>query len=171
MDGGRRAPADVRQRYLDAHPWLDADDLAALAETTERRVCPRVGRHPRDAAVAEGDAEPDGGDTESDHSSLHIGEEVVDVAAELAELRAGIRPSAGAYDWFCVQVRGGHWTAERFGVPADSIAGRARGGLANTWCDMYGFQKGKYFKVSQYARDGGFELAREYCRRASFFFK
>ena len=110
-------------------------------------------------------------DSDSDWDELDIAAEVVDVAAELTELRAGVAAAGDEDSYFHVIVRGGAWTLEHKGVPTDACAGKARGGLARTWCRSFKFPAMASMSFKKYSREGALELAREYCRRGTFFFR
>ena len=165
----RAPPRDLRAELLAANPWMDEEDLAFV------QLGPRSGRAVRRRLLpgAEVDSEEDEVDSEADseNSELDIAEEAIDVAADLAELRAGTALEGAEEAFFYVQVRGGRWTAKNKGVVADSAMGRARGGMATSWCKVYDFPRMKVFSFSRHTPEGALEMAREYCRRAHYFFK
>ena len=164
---GGRLPRDHRTRLLEEAPWLDEEDLAAILKN--ERQAPMTTTRKR-SAPAERESDSDD-DTDSEHSSLDIAAEVVDVAAELAELRAGSRVGDEDEDYFYLQIRGGALTKKYKKVVADSASGRARAGVATLWCTRYKFPRSKTFSFKKYDPEPAKELAREYTRRASFFFK
>ena len=76
----------------------------------------------------------------------------------------------GDQEFFRLVVRKGKWTKKYKGVEADCVRGQCRG-LAIAWCRKYGFPKSMTHYFRKYGRGAAKELSKEYCRRASFFFR
>jgi hypothetical protein len=96
----------------------------------------------------------------------------VDVAAELVEARAGMVAADGDDEgFFYVMVRGGKWTYEAKGVAADACAGKARAGVASTWCKSFKFPRMFSGSFMMYTRERCLEMSREYCRRATYYLR
>ena len=169
-DRRRAAPRDVRLRILEENPFLDPEDLGLGGRG--RTAAPR----PRGGAVGGevgSDMEDDVAElnSDSDWDELDIEHELVDIAAELSEARAGIAASEGEDGYFYVMVRGGKWTLEHKGVVADACAGKARGGLPVSWCKYFKYPTMASASFQKYTRDRALELSREFCRRSTYFFR
>ena len=92
----------------------------------------------------------------------------IDAAGELAEIRA-------EWAWdnetsnFYVNTRGGQWLQATHGIAADYATGFSRQ-WAKPWCLQYGWQRQKGYKLETFGREGANKLAREWCRRADYFY-
>ena len=73
--------------------------------------------------------------------------------------------------FFFVHINGGDWAEANRGVAADSVGGYARAWLCSEWCVRFEFPVRNSFALTCYGREGGNELAREYCRRGHYFLK
>ena len=90
----------------------------------------------------------------------------------MAAERAALGVGAGLDDdlYFRVVVRGGAWTLAHCGAVADSLRGEARL-VAQGWCGDYGWPKTNTFSIARYSRNGAEMLAKEFCRKSTFFFR
>ena len=65
---------------------------------------------------------------------------------------------------------GGEWALANRGVAADSVGGFARAGLPAHWCAQYGRPRQQTFAFRRYGHAAAKAMAREFIRRATFFF-
>jgi hypothetical protein len=166
-------PSDVRERLLADNPWLTEDDFGKARPTKKRR--PTGPRSPRRAATS----------SESEEAPrVHVALKAVKVVeVDVADVRAELEALRHEDAWepegvdvdeeelqFYVHIRGGKWTKENKGVVADGVAAYARKGCATDWCQVYKFPRQVSFMYNKFGRDVANSLAREYVRRAQFFF-
>ena len=189
MPRARRVPApkaSARAALLAANPWLTEEDLG----TGKRKAGKRM---PRVAAPDE----PPGGDPADDSDSsdtpddppplppplgapqgMEVGEADAEMVVHedpgpappaLLELRREFWWEDQERMHFYTRFLGGWWTLAHRGVECERIAGLARA-HAESWCDIYGFPKEKTFTFRVYGRDGSIKLAREFARRANYYY-
>ena len=162
----RLADASVA-KLLEAHPWLSPEDLQELKP---QRVGRKKGRK-RDHVDSSGsdaseiysgeiDANHDAGDDPGGGDA-----DDVDPAYEMDLARADIADLVFQDDlYFYIIVRG----QVRDGL---QVRGQARDGVSQLWCEQYSFQKSVTFNFSLYGKEGATMLAKEYCRRGTFFIR
>lgn len=178
----RAAPQRVRarnavDRLLEEHDWLTRDDLVDEKEwhppRRRKRQCSRpastdveLEAEGSDSASQNSEEEPPGGhDPELGVDAVHDAE---DLEAIREEVRLHLDEQPDLY--FRVVTRGGEWTLEHTGHAADSNRGEARGQFVKEWATKYGWPKTMTFSMLRYGREGSARLAKEFCRRSTYFF-
>ena len=176
----KRVARDHIEKLLEAYPWLSREDFD---ESAARSYARQRGR--KSGGGGGGDDGGGGADVElpldmSDYDVFNEGPDaeiasvpVVDVATELAIVRDEVAHIVGAFDpvdFFRVVTRGGNWTFQNRGTVADSSRGEARGDLVKAWCRKYEWPLSMTFAFVRFGQAGSSLLAKEYCRRGSFFF-
>ena len=173
---------EVRQALLQEHPWLTEEDLQPKQKVARRR---EVGGMCRTAADLDPEAKSDDSSSGSDDGAGHeladgdLPEEagafdmhIVDEEGGMDELR-GMR-EGWAWDGedllpFYTHVLGGRWLLRERGLAADAVSGFARA-WAKDWCALYKWPRSMRFTYEKYGKPQAHELAREFCRRGTYFF-
>ena len=185
----RRINKTAMEALLEAYPWLDAADLeferlvgsgssggAAARRPPAPPPLPPPADDPDDGVVGGSDEdefggpasppvedEADGGDPMEEDEGL--------AAEELAGLRDEYEWNDHAALYFYSRLLGGRWTLEHAGEAADGACGFARSGPPKTWCGKYGWATSRKFLFSRYGKEGATTLAREWARRAEYFYR
>ena len=180
---GRRVRKEALETMLERYPWLDAEDLQA----DNRGRQPRRGggtdsaydvqaaskrRRTVAGVLDEEDDLGDGTDSEVARPKAHVAE--VDAGSaldELAALRDELQWDDHDNSWFYSRLLGGAWTLGATGEVADGSVALARAGEPTAWCARYGWAKSRRYMFSKYGRDPAMALAREWARRADYFFR
>ena len=186
----RKMTESDRDAYLRQHPWLSACDIGVKSK--RKGPAPSSSSSPSSSpfgsssstvtwATPAGDA---AGPTlevveppplppppeEQDDALLAVYEEGDDHAVD--ELRAErlwwAWDRQDEMDFYC-RILGGRWTAANRGVAFDAVLASPRS-WAKGWCEEYSWPVSIRFNYARYTPDGAHQLAREWCRRAQFFF-
>ena len=123
---------------------------------------------PPNADVEMEDVEEEDGEQLVIHEAADDDATRAEVEAERAEFE---ELSEGATVNFYVHIQGGPAAKRRHGVSANAVAGFARRGVPRDWAGVYQYPKQREFSFRKYSKKCAHELAREWCRRADWFFK
>ena len=77
---------------------------------------------------------------------------------------------ADCVDNFYVHICGGPSAKKRCGVAANAVAGYARHGVPRQWAKVYRYPRQREYSFRKYGKENAHQLAREYCRRANYFY-
>lgn len=154
--GPRALPSGVLERLREEFPWLTDEDVRAAAD----RV-PRAETNDEAPARSEQRLSPE--DLEDQAYA-----QVMDLLEEKREQWAW--DDEVVNENFYTQVSGGAWTNRFKQTPADSVRALGR---AHTkfWCTRFGWSRTKVFHFSAHGELACNVLAREWCRKADFFFR
>jgi len=165
---------DVRARTMLEFGWLTDVDFGTVAKP--RSVPNGASSSSRGGRERGGGPPAHGSGTARDEASAidrEADEGLVDEAAVLMQLRE-LRDEAAdleeTYMGFYTHILGGAWTAKHKQVCADAVVGRARGGVPSRWCRLFQWPKQMAAYYSKYGQVEAHELAREWCRRAQWFY-
>ena len=97
---------------------------------------------------------------------------------EKEHVRASLMEIREKYEWddpdvedFYVWNSGGNWCAANLHTAANAANGKARGGVADKWARCSGWGGTIMYTYTEYDGPGNANgLAREWCRRAEYFF-
>ena len=162
-------PTDLRDALLLQYHWLSASGFTR----------PRQ-HHPHRAVVvdnAELVAHEDGAEGAAAPLAVPLGDvdgELVlydDDAAreELAVIRADYVVGDDENINLYTRILGGAWTMREMGVAADAVSCYARAWCL-PWCASYGWPTSSRYGFVRYGRDEAHQLAREWLRRAEYFY-
>lgn len=176
-----RAPRASVDQLLQAHPWLSREDFQDEVvrrpnPSKRRRVDQRAGEAylnedagevvpPSPPPVCEEECEPQEEEAGEDEAT-NVQEELQAIREEVAQT---LDDHADLY--FKVTTRGGEWTHVHVGVAADSVRGEARGDLVKSWCKKFKWPLSMTFSMRRYGQEGSARLAKEFCRRATWFYR
>ncbi len=169
--GGQRRTdfkMDARAELLNEFPWLTEEYFNRISGG--RRDCGRRGDLPNDENEGSGSGSDGPGPGFEGVDLLAVHDEVIDVAEEVRAIREEFHFDAVEMAFY-TRVLAGRWTMAHRHVPADAIAGYARGELAKQWCRTYKLPAQKSYAFSVYGHAAANKLATEYCRRADLFYQ
>ena len=146
-------------RLLEDYPWLTLDDLDL--EDPRLTPPPRRAAAPA-AAAAAGPHVLEDGDFE-DEALLALREDLEAVR----ERWAFEGDDVGTHVY--THQAGGRWTQRFRGVVTDAAHYKARAHTSE-FCETFQWPKFKAFLYTTHGQDGANELAREWCRKAHFFY-
>ena len=153
---------------MNEFPWLTEEYFNRISGG--RRDCGRRGDLPNDENEGFGSGSDGPGPGFEGVDLLDVIDEVIDVAEEVRAIREEFHFDAVEMAFY-TRVLAGRWTMAHRHVPADAIAGYARGELAKQWCRTYKVPMHKSYAFSVYGNEGANKLAIEYCRRADLFYQ
>ena len=168
--GGQRrtdSKMSVRAELLNEFPWLTEEDFNRIRG---RRDVGRRGDLPDDEHEGSGSGSDGPGSGVEGEDVLAFHDEVIDVADEVRAIREEFHFDAVDMAFY-TRVLAGRWTMAHRHVPADAIAGYARGELVKQWCRTYKVPAQKSFAFSVYGNEAAIKFAIEYCRRANHFYQ
>jgi hypothetical protein len=166
-------------QLLKEHDWLSREDFEEVLVRKPTRPRKRATR-PRLAEEDDSASSMDVGPhdhlvvAEDGHDPEVLADAVdVDVHEELAAMRDEVALTLDDQPdlYFRVVTRGGEWTFNHTGHVADSSRAESRGSLVQEWCQQYQWSKTVTFSINRYGREGSARLAKEFCRRGTFFLR
>ena len=97
--------------------------------------------------------------------------EAVAEALRLARLELDAAGGEETFQHFYPYIRGGKWTMENLGMPADTVVGLTRKGEAEAWARRCIGNVQASFAFTKFTRDCAIRLCQEWCRRLQHFFQ
>lgn len=170
---------DAVDLLLAEHDLLRKEDFADdEAKRPHRPRQPKPRRRPQDVGAGEEDEEGPSCShevvaTHDECDEAVVEQTYVDVQQELAAMREEVALHLDDQPdlYFRVVTRGRAWTLQHSGQVADSNRGEARGEFAKAWAKKYKWPLSMTFAINRYGREGSALLAKEFCRRGTYFLR